>query len=1024
MIGAMADIAPRLGFRVLGPLRVTGVPPDVDLRAPMQRRLLLLFLIHRNEVLSKDRIQDALWPADEGDKTSALRFHLSKLRDAIDPDRTGVIATEGAGYAMAVSDDQLDASAFTHLLADAGDHLGVDPARALETLEEALALWRGPAFADAEFDDFARPEIARLEELRVRAVEDRMEAMLVLGRHDAAIAELEALVHRHPLRERLRGQLMLALYRGGRQAEALRAYTDAKDTLGEELGIEPSDELKDLEEKILFQEAELLQAPAPTAATIVVPEPASALIGRTAELEAIAALARRSRLVTLTGIGGVGKTRLAQAYASGPDRGFEAVWWVNLAPVTRDESVAGAVAAAVGAEDRPDTDATSGVIEHLRPWRALIVLDNCEQIVEAAGALVSSVLAACPGVSVLATSRRPLHVRGEAIREVPRLATPAEDADEAALLASEAVAFFAEIAERRGRLFPPKEVDAVAAIVRRLDGIPLAIELAVARLGALTPTLLAERLAEDLGALGSGSVDEPEHRRTMHATIDWSVRLLSSEGSALFERFGVFSEGAPLDAVESVCADGLLADRDVLPALEEVVEASLIERRETPPGLRFVMLQPVAAVAAERLGRSAVADSVSEVHARHFAAFSAAGYDGLIGSDQAAVLARFDAEESNLREALAWSTEVHPDLAIEVAYGLGRYWSRRGLHSEARRVLGTLVADPGLTPSAALADVLGTLSYLDLLTGKTERSLELATRQAAVAEASGAFTSQVRARFTIASVHWAQGQTAAAAEQLAEAVDELGSQVDPLEVYMLRGLGRMLIRLGHRDEIRRLITQLSWWADQGHPVGSAAGDELEATLAYYRGDLERATRHIDRAVSATRLLGTRHDLADVLNVAAIIALARGDWDGSTTLAIEAGELAEETLARGVEALSLALLGNALLRSGREATARRNLERAVELAFAAPAMFELVWALSFQAAYSSIVHEDERAVVLHAAAMRLQADLELAAPETLRAYRETDLAQLEDRLGSERFAELWTDGSTRSANAELVAFATS
>lgn len=1003
----MTTESPALEFSVLGPLRIFRGGTEVELNAPMQRRLLLRLILDANQAVSRDKLQESLWPDAPDDKTKALRFHISKLRDAIDPERSELIRTMGDAYVLAIEDGQLDALVFSRLVQEAADRADTTPGGAVEVLDRAMGMWRGKPYSDGDSVEFSS-EVARLEEIRLHALELRMDLLLETGRHDEAAAELAVLVQSHPLRERFRAQQMLALYRSGRAAEALRAYEATRRLLGEELGIEPSPALADLEERILLNQSDLLQSPVeadPVANTV--PPATGPLIGRRAELSRLLERLDSSRLLTITGIAGVGKTRLTKELCRDL-KGFEAVWWVDLVPLSADEEVAGAVADVVISDGRPTYDPVDALVERLRTRRVLLVVDNCEHVVAGVAELTNVLLASCPGLVVIATSRRPLDLKGESVHRVTPLQVPTEE-DATDVANSEAVAFILELARYRGIAIDSADLTHMGSIVRRLEGIPLAMELAVARLAVLSPEQLDERLASGLGVLGASASDDRRGHQTMQETIEWSVRLLSAEGRMMFERLAAFPGGAAIEAIETVCADSALPSARVIDAIEELVSSSLVERRETPPGTRFMMLRPVYVLAVEALAESEAGAPTAKAHAEYYASLSLDAFAGLIGNSQAEMLELFDAEEPNLKAALEWARAHSANLAVDVACGLGRYWSRRGRHAEARRVLGEIIDLPGLKSSQALADVLGTLSYLSLLSGETSRSRDLARLELEVSEKADAPVSAVRAGFTETSIGWAEGDTLASTTKLASLVSDLGARTDPLAVYMLRVLGRRQIQLGMWDHVNRVLLDLDWWADQGHPAAKAWVSEIDGTQAYFQGELQRADQGLTMAIEGLRDLGTRHELAEALTAAANVALGLRDWDRAASLALEAGDLAHDTLASGVRSVARGILGAALLRAGRLETARSNLVRGFEMALDAPAMVEAVWAASFLAAYTSARGESEVAVILYSAADKAAESMGLVVPVNFEEYRATALAGLQSKLGSRRFADLVREG---------------
>jgi predicted ATPase/DNA-binding SARP family transcriptional activator len=835
---------------MLGPLEVVlgGVPVAVG--GTKARALLAFLLLHRGEPVGRERLVDALW-GERPPQTVAteLRVYVAKLRKAL---RTELLETRQDGYVLLVAPEQVDAERFERA-ARRGSALlaGGEAEEAARTLAEAQALWRGPVLADLGDLPWVEAEARRLDELRLVALEERLEAELALGRHAAAVAELQRLVVEHPYRERLRAQLMLALYRSGRQTESLAVYRETAHLFAEELGIEPGPELRARERAVLTHDASLRLA---DLAAGNLAAPPTGLIGRQRELAELSALLSRpeTRLVTLTGPAGAGKTRLALELAAhlGRDRGVPA-FLVELAPLTEPGLVLPTIARTVGCEE----DGRGALVERLRMFlrhrQLLVVLDNFEHLLDA-GRDVSALLAAVPGLTVLATSRSPLYLRGEWRYGVAPL--PLEDA----------VALFVERA-RAVEISLEPDAD-IETLCKRLDRLPLAIELAAARVEVSTPAEILVGLSRRFDLIGSGPRDAPERQRTLRATIEWSYQLLDEKQQEVFDRLGVFAGGCTLEAAEQICQ----TDPDTLASL---VDTNLLRYG----GGRYSMLETIREYAAERLHERGFTDAVSRALAEYLLVLVQEGTGRIRNTPPPAALrTRLEAEVDNLRAAIAWAfatddVELATQLAIEA-----RWSAPEGFRLEQRRWLQQALAAAGSACVYTRAHALLTAGILEYLLGDFERArrfLEQSLPRWRELDDDRAWIRNLRMLGIVVGSGFGDDARAAALLQESLALAERTS--DRRGIYIaLHSLGEREIRLGHLKSASALLAraaELARDADDPHLTGV-----LQA-----RGDVALAQRDVrlafDLYAEALELSASRRDSRDsmysLIPVAAVAAVA-------------------------------------------------------------------------------------------------------------------------------------------------------
>ena len=664
-------------FGILGPFEVADDEGrELALGGRKQRAVLAILLLHAGEVVSSDRLIDELWrerPPATAAKT--VQVYVSKLRNALGD---GVLITRAGGYLLDIKAIDIDVGRFQALVGEAhGASQRGDPRGAAESLRDALALWRGPALSDFAYEPFAQGEIARLDEARLVALENRIDAELELGEHALLVGELEALVLEHPLRERMHGQLMLALYRAGRQADALDVYQRARTHLADELGLEPGPALRDLQAQILDQAPGLVAATQQQRPVARLPLPATPTIGREREVKEISGLLTTpgERLVTLTGTGGVGKTRLALVLAHALRGSFvDGVFWVELAGLARAEDVASTIARGLEVTPAPGESSQQTLCRELAHKRLLLVLDNFEHVLDATEA-IGELLRASGGLTILVTSREALNLSAEHRVLVGPLSLPedCESTSVADIGAASATALFLAAALRRQAdvTVTPESAPVIAQVCARLDGLPLALELAAARAEVLGIEELAARLAS-LAGLGTGPRDAPARQRTLSATIDWSYHLLDQQQRTAFTRFAVFAGGATIDAAEAVTGASL-------ETLEALSAKSLLARRASAGGTsRLIMLETVREYAAGLLQNAPAPGEVHRHHAEHYRQFVEQVARRLATPAHRDALAEIDREMDNIRAALRWSLGHAPVDALRLAGALGDYWFIRG----------------------------------------------------------------------------------------------------------------------------------------------------------------------------------------------------------------------------------------------------------------------------------------------------------------------------------------------------------
>lgn len=871
-----------LEYRVLGPLEVERDGLGVPVTAPKLRTVLLALLLAESRVVSLDHLIDAIWgDRVPGSARKLVQVYVSQLRALLGPD---AIETVPHGYRMSVATSSLDSARFERLRDDASRALAEGNAElALALARRALGLWRGPALADVAYQPFASSGAARLDELRLECREDVADAELALGRHEEVVPELRRLCAEHPLRERARARLALALYRCSRQAEALQVLAEAREAMVTELGLDPGKDLQDLERAILNQDPSLEMPAAGPATSRHLPASSSALVGRGIELAQLQLLVVRDdvRLVTISGAGGSGKTRVALELARAAGSGFaNGAAFVELAPVQDPALVMGTIARALSVPETPDEAPAEALGRWAQSRDMLLVLDNFEHVIDAAHDL-ADLVEATTRLTVVVTSRRVLHLSGEHV--LPLSPLPMVDAVEL---------FCSRAAARNGTFAtePPGPVDPAArltveAICHRLDCLPLALELAAARTGTLTPELLLERLSDRVSALGIGSRDAPARQQTLRDTLRWSTDLVDMEARRVLAFLSTFVGGSSIEAAEAVCATDL-------GGLSELIDSSLLQRTAAGGEVRLTMLETIREYAGELLDTTGDRDVAEALHAAYFSELIDKALSGPGGQEQA--LHVLDADIDNLRAAIERSELAgHDDTALRIATGLYRFYYNRGLFCEGRdRIAGPLGRDAGDPALQALA--MRALAGFHFLLGEHEQAEQVARRGIHVGVEAGADDAVMACHTVLSHIARERGEFADAMthlERSAAIAEELGLAADV--VVANTNLGELALAVGDLEQARTRW-EFSLRSYDEDDVNSTFAQLGLGSVAVRQGLLEEAAGHFTRARTMSERAGWLHNATMALIGLAGVLSRQGDHAEATRLLGQADALLEAT----------------------------------------------------------------------------------------------------------------------------------
>jgi predicted ATPase/DNA-binding SARP family transcriptional activator/DNA-binding CsgD family transcriptional regulator/Tfp pilus assembly protein PilF len=896
-------------IRLLGGFSVSVGSRTVDESAWRLRKaanLVKLLALSPGHRLHREQIMDLLW-SNLGRRAASnnLRVVIHAARRALDLYPNGAsdyLTLQGEQLALCPGEQLwVDVEAFEEAAATARR------SRDLAAYRTALDLYAGDLLPEDRYEEWAEGHRRRLRETRLSLLVGLARLHEERGEYGLAAEALQSVVSQEPTNEESHASLMRLYALSDRRGEALAQYGRLRDVLSAQVGAEPSSATRRLRDEIAAGRLPLAHpAGSPPeepsdANKHNLPAPRTSFVGRVLEMVEVKRKLVMTGLLTLIGTGGSGKTRLALEVARDLVGAYpDGVWLVELAPLSEGVLVPQVVAEALGVQEQPERPLLESLIDASRDKETLLVLDNCEHLIDAAARLTDTLLDSCPRLRVLATSREPLGVTGELGWLVPSLSVP--DAQHYPTLEElegyESARLFADRASNRhpGFELTPENATAVAQVCAKLEGIPLAIELAAARVGVLSAGQISERLEHSLKLLTSGERTADHRHQTLRAALDWSYELLGESEQVLFRRLSVFAGGFTLEAAESAGAGGDIEEVDVLELLSQLVDKSLVVAEESwERGARYRLLEPVRQYAREKLRVSGKAEAVGRRHADFFLALAEEAEPELSKPQQAKWLDRLETEHDNLRAALSWALEREIDLGPRMAGALCRFWHTRGYLSEGRRYLEEAVAKSDVVPTTMRAKALVGLGWIAEPQGDYERARVAYEESLELYRSSNDKRGVANALGDLGSLALDRGDYEQAYSLLEESLTlhrELGTKEEVVGV--LNGLGVLASAKGDREQsISHFREALGLSRGSGSVRKNAASlGNLGITMLVH-GDTEQATVLLEESLALLRDIGDSSNIAIGLMYSALAELTRGDHERVKALSEESLKLLQK-----------------------------------------------------------------------------------------------------------------------------------